>query len=179
MDLQDMLVKLAPYGVTCRTIDENLVVSLKFDENWSVIKPENDKVECKFHRGQYYYVAKLVDNGVDYIFNAIDETISYNETLAKKLVFFQKKVDELQQLVANHTLEELEGLRFEFPIKKKKSTSKKKNDVKVETAVKPTQKTTGDRKSKKTNKKTPQTPKKEENPDAGMDDFIKSFGTIG
>lgn len=121
MRLEEIMLKLSKFGVVCRTIENAFVVTLKFDKDWTVIEPEDKRVQCKLKNGTYYYAADISDGGSDAVFKAIDSTIAYNESIAKRKELLDIKVKELCRMFAEHEdLEELETLKFVFDKRKRK-----------------------------------------------------------
>lgn len=125
------LVKLSKYGITCRTVEGAFVVTLKFDKDWTVIEPEDERVQCRLKNGLFYYAAELNNGGSEAVFKAIDLTIAYNETLARRKELLEIKVKELCELFADHDIEELETIRFTFDKRKRKKNKQTPSNISV------------------------------------------------
>ena len=135
MDLQEKLIELSGYGVTFNVANNNFVIKIKYDDNWSVIQPEGNDIA--FYRDEannsvYYYVAPITVS-IDKLFSAIDETIEYNQELELKVKLFREKMTELQELFTKESLEVLKTL--EFKVKKKRDKIKKSKQTEIEEEV--------------------------------------------
>ena len=135
MDLQEKLIELSGYGVTFNVANNNFVIKIKYDDNWSIIQPEGNDIA--FYRDEsnnsvYYYVAPITVS-IDKLFSAIDETIEYNQELELKVKLFREKMTELQELFTKESLEVLKTL--EFKVKKKRDKIKKSKQTEIEEEV--------------------------------------------
>ena len=128
MSLEEIVIKLAPYNIACKTVEGYFLVSLTFDKDWQVVKPDNTNVECGIRKGICYYSTPISETGIQEIFDSINETIRYNENLAKKLELFEVKMKEMQDLFTDEDIETLKTLTFKLKRPKK---SVKKQDPQV------------------------------------------------
>ena len=119
MNLQDILVKLQAYHVGCRVEDGNFLITLIYDEGWKIIPPENNKIDFGQEKDITYYAAAINEVSFDEVFMSIKETIDYNIDLQRKVTLYKAKVDELQEIFANESLEKLRTITFVFDEKKK------------------------------------------------------------
>ena len=112
--------KYAKYGISLRTSKndgvEYYMVTLTFGKKWTVQMPvehPGQKVMCAKVRedGTYCYMTET-PNGLEPVFEIIDATISYNEELEKKVELLKVKAEELKELFANRSYDELLRLRF-------------------------------------------------------------------
>lgn len=133
MNLQDIMLKLSAYSVGCRIMDGNFLINITYDEGWKVIPPENEKIEFAQKGKVTYYAAAINEVSFDDVFKSIKETIDYNVDLQRKVTLFKAKVDELQELFANESLEKLRTITFVFDEKKKPKRKyvrkEKKNNI--------------------------------------------------
>jgi hypothetical protein len=127
------LTNYAKYGISLRTSQNDGVnyymVTLTYGKKWTVQMPTEaygEKVMCAKVRedGTYCYMTETV-NGLEPVFGLIDETIRYNEELEKKVELLKVKAEELKELFANRSYDEL--LRLKFIIEKPQETSEPKN----------------------------------------------------
>lgn len=130
MDLQEKLIELSEYGVSFNVANDNFVIKIKYNDNWTIIQPDGDDIA--FYRDEnvnsvYYYVAPITTS-IDKIFAAIDETIDYNRELELKVQLFKVKMTELQEIFTHESLEVLNTLEFKF--KKKREKLKKDKIIK-------------------------------------------------
>lgn len=132
MSLEEIIIKLAPYNIVCKTVEGYFLVSLTFDKDWQIVKPDNINVECGIRKGICYYSTPISETGIQEIFDSINETILYNENLAKKLELFETKMKEMQDLFTDEDIETLKTLTFKF--KRPKKTVKKQGPQIMENA---------------------------------------------
>ncbi len=143
------LANYAKYGISVRTSSnsglEYYMVTLTFGKRWKVQMPvENptQKVMCAKVRedGTYCYMSET-SNGLQPIFDLIDETIRYNEELEKKVELLKVKAEELKEIFATRNYDELVTLKFvtetpqetSTPKTKRQPNSKKKTPQKTNT----------------------------------------------
>lgn len=124
MELQENLIEFASYNIDFKIQDGWFIIGIQYDNDWTVIEPQNSKIEYLHKDGKHYYGA-ILDNDslINETFDLIRLTISYNKDLEKKVDLFQEKVKELQNIFANTDYEDLKNL--EFKVKKKRKYVKK------------------------------------------------------
>ena len=130
-DLQEKLIELSQYGVSFNVANGNFVVKIKYDGDWTIIKP-NESIGFYSDESDncvYYYVAPITI-GLDKIFSTIDETIEYNHELEQKVILFKNKMAELQEIFTQEPIDVLNTL--EFKMKKRKTPVKKERQTDVE-----------------------------------------------
>lgn len=141
-DFQTRMIKYTAYNFSIKTKEAEgktyYLIGVTFKPSWTVIEPTKESgVFCMPStegNGRYYYFAEL-QNGVNGIFEAIDETIRYNEDIEKKVELLQKKVVELRDLFAVRSYEELTKLQFTFVTEEPQKTKAKKGGRKKKTVV--------------------------------------------
>lgn len=136
MNLQDKLISLSDYKIGFTMYDEKFLISITYKDTWSVIMPEDKEItfmKDEKHDNIFYYTTPL--NGdpqhLQHIFDTIDETIAYNKELEDKVVLFNEKIEEMQDLFAKKSIDELRTMEFTFKTSKRK-TAKKTNKKKEE-----------------------------------------------
>lgn len=125
MDLQSKLIELSQYGVGCRIAQGYSLVNICYDDNWKIIRPQNELIEADMSDGVFYYCAPVDKVPLEEIFECVEATIEYNMDLKRKMDLFREKAEELQEIFAEEDLETLKSLKFTFPKKK----GRKKKDV--------------------------------------------------
>ena len=136
MDIQERLKKIAPYAITFHCdvgVEENntafLIVSLP--EGWAI---QEKTINTQFgvalfqRNGFYYFVLSNPDDDYEKLFDAVEFTITLNKTLEEKKAIFKAKANELKQLFATSSLEELKSLSFTTVATKQKGKKGKVND---------------------------------------------------
>lgn len=144
MNLQDKLISLSDYNIGFTMYDEKFLISITYKDTWSVIKPEDEEItfmKDEKHNNIFYYTTPL--NGdpqhLQHIFDTIDETIAYNKELEDKIVLFNQKIEEMQDIFSKKTIEELRTMEFTFKSTKRKASKrtpkKKEKKTSTETCV--------------------------------------------
>ena len=140
------LTNYAKYGISlCTSQSEGVnyyMVTLTYGKKWAVQMPSENtasKVMCAKIRedGTYCYMTETA-NGLEPVFGLIDETIRYNEELEKKVELLKVKAEELKELFANRSYDEL--LRLKFIIEMPQETSEPKNKRQSKSGKKMSQK---------------------------------------
>lgn len=117
-----MIVRLSNYGVRFRNYSGNFAIEIQFPKDWTIINPEKENVAFTNddnNPGLCYYMCPI-SNDLTEVFDAINETIKYNEELKLKIELFKKKVIELQDIFAREPYEKLKELQFTTLQEKKK-----------------------------------------------------------
>lgn len=131
MSLQERIKKLDEYHPDISYKDGYLVIKIHFKPKWTIIEPENDTIAHRVDnniQGLHWFAAKIEDS--DEEFDLIDEIISTNLEMEKKLLLYQVKVKDLQRLfLSDIAYEKLMTLEFSFhdATKRRKKISKKSN----------------------------------------------------
>lgn len=132
------LTNYAKYGISLMTSQskgvEYYMVTLIYGKKWTVKMPTetpNPKVMCAKVKddGTYCYITEIA-NGLEPVFDLIDKTIQYNEELEKKVDLFKVKAEELKELFANLSYDELLRLKFTIETPQLGFSSKNKRSTK-------------------------------------------------
>lgn len=149
MDFTEKMTEYAKYGFSLKKSFadgvEYYMVYMTFGTKWKVLEPierENpiENVVCikVSNEGTYCYMTE-VSNGIQPVFDVIDETIRYNEELTKKVELLKEKAEELKELFSTRCYDELLGLEFVLKTDSKPESTKNKRQSKSgkKTAQKP------------------------------------------
>ena len=132
------MIEYAKYGISVRESSNNGVkyymVTVTYGTKWTVLDPTiypEQKVMCAKvkENGTYCYITE-VSNGMQPIFELIDETIHHNEEMEKKVELLKVKADELKKLFTSKSYDELIGLQFMFKSPGEPEQSKTKHKPK-------------------------------------------------
>lgn len=126
MALDEQLIKLKNYNIGFNIFEDTVVVNITYPKGWNIIPFENDDIKMFCEEGKYYYCIS-VDKDTNLIFEAIQNTIKYNQDLEKKVTLFNQKVNELKQLFIDEGYAELQTL--EFSLRKKRGRKKKNEQI--------------------------------------------------
>lgn len=109
------IVEYAAYNLSMRIQDGYYIITLHYPQKWKGIAPdENDSVHVVNDDSDptVFYYMTAVNNGVDEIFELVDETISYNKELELKAALIKEKVKELEELFISEPYDRLLKLKF-------------------------------------------------------------------
>jgi hypothetical protein len=182
MDINERIKEIEPYFKSLNMVDGTTVILVKFPDKWKIFNAEELTETYNVYTGKKENVDGVfflseTSNGVDCIFDAIDEVINQNKTFEEKAALLEQKANELSNLFLVEPLEKLRTLEFTFPVKK--STRKPKNDVKKEVTIDTAQntvqneETTTQKDEITTQKETKTTQKAKNNGDSDMMSFMK------
>ena len=142
MDINDRIKEIEPYFKSLNMVDGTTVILVKFPNKWKIFNAEEITETYNVYTGKKenvdgtFFLSETA-NGVDCIFDAINEVINQNKTFEEKAVLLEQKANELSNLFLVEPLEKLRTLEFTFPVKK--STRKPKNEAKKEVVLDSTQ----------------------------------------
>lgn len=130
MTLNEKIAKLGSRFKKMNIAEGIIFLTVNFPQDWKInpkiLEEHNVKVMPTEDYDGYYFAATL-EVGIDSIFNAIDETITFNEVAGIKKALFLEKVSELQRIFEEEPLDVLQTIEFKY---KKKSVKKnKKNET--------------------------------------------------
>ena len=130
MTLNDKIAKLGSRFKKMNIAEGIIFLTVNFPQDWKIndkiLEKHNVKVMPTEDYEGYYFAATL-DVGIDNIFNAIDDTITFNEVAGIKKALFLEKVTELQRIFEEEPLDVLQTIEFKY--KKKKPKNLKKNEM--------------------------------------------------
>jgi hypothetical protein len=130
MTLNDKIAKLGSRFKKMNIAEGIIFLTVNFPQDWKIndkiLEKHNVKVMPTEDYEGYYFAATL-DVGIDSIFNAIDDTITFNEVAGIKKALFLEKVSELQRIFEEEALDVLQTIEFKY--KKKKPKNLKKNET--------------------------------------------------
>lgn len=180
MTINDRINKIGEYFKSLNIVDEETVVLVKFPPKWKVFN--NDELLETFGVGTgtdknidgIFFVGNT-NNGIERIFDAIDEVISQNKTFEEKASLLEEKANELSSLFLTEPLEKLKTLEFVFKNKKavKRQQEPSKNIEIHETPIEDV-KVNINKEKEKVSKKTAKNGKKGEN-ESDMMSFMKEL----
>lgn len=136
MTLQDLLIKLSAYNINFRVYSGNFVIEVKFDSSWTLVKPDNPNIAFANDDdvpGLCYYMTPVTTD-LSEVFDAINDTVRFNEELKLKITLFKEKVEELHKLFADESYDRLKTLVFKMDKRKqpKNKQQETKNEIQQE-----------------------------------------------
>ena len=129
MDINDRIKKIEPYFKSLNMVDGTTVILVKFPNKWKIFNADELTKIYNVYTGNKENVDGVfflseTSNGVDCIFDAIEEVINQNKTFEEKAALLEIKANELSNLFLIEPLEKLRTLEFTFPAKKTTRRSK-------------------------------------------------------
>lgn len=137
MNLQEKIISLSEYKLGFNIYSGHTIINVTYPKEWSVIKPENQEItfaQDEVNTETYFYSAPITFD-MNNIFEIIEATIEFNKEMEKKILLFQEKQKELQNIFIEESYETLETLTFSFK-KKRKSQKSTPTETVVEKTVK-------------------------------------------
>lgn len=136
MDIQERLKKIGPYAISFQSdvgMEENnttfLIISLP--EGWTIPeKTINSQFKTVLYQqgGFYYFVLSSPEDDYGNLFDAVEFVVLLNKTLEEKKAIFKAKANELKELFARSSLEELKSLSFTTKATKMPKVKKDKEE---------------------------------------------------
>lgn len=126
MTMQDILIELSDYDVSCQIKNGFFMIGVSFNKDWQILEPVNPQIEFVSQNGMWYYAASLKEVTVDEVFQCIKETIEHNKDLERRLLLFQEKIGELEHLFKDEDYDKLKTLEFTFRVKEDSNKNDKK-----------------------------------------------------
>ena len=132
--MQERIKNIEEYFVAFNIAENMAYIQVQFPEKWDV--PSNEILEENFNvrtapesNGSMYFFSEL-SNGILNVFDAVDFAIEYNKDLEEKGELFRVKIEELKELFATKTLEELRNMKIVIETPQALPWKKNKNEEK-------------------------------------------------
>lgn len=129
MGINEKIEKLGGYFKKMNIAEGIIFLTVSFPHEWKISDKIADKYNVKVmpcENGSGYYFASELSNGIDNLFTAVNETITFNEVAGIKKALFMEKITELQRIFEDEQLDVLQTIEFKF----KKKRNGKPKDVK-------------------------------------------------
>ena len=135
VNINEKIKNIGEYFLGMNVAEGFIYITVRFPDGWKVSNRLEEKYDVKAIRTENemgYYFFTSMDVGFEKIFEAIEDTISFNEVALLKQQLFMEKIKELQILFEDEPIEVLETIEFKY--KKRKNGKKNENKEKeVET----------------------------------------------
>lgn len=108
-------------------LNDGLIVKVVYPEKWKAYNSDDGRIKYALSENEpntYYYYGNSSDVTFDDLFKLIIETKVMNEEVVRKVNYLKEKIQELDELFKEKTMDELVNL--EFVIKKTKRKKKVK-----------------------------------------------------
>ena len=138
--LQDRIKKNSEYFRGMEITNGILIVKVLYKDKWGVYPSEDEKIkvaQSEETKNEWYYFGEFSEVTFDDVFDLIENTIEMNLTAAAKIELLNIKFEELKNLFAIKSLDELKTLYFGFNdvIKEHKPKRKYNRKKKVEKEI--------------------------------------------
>lgn len=127
IDINEKIKNISEYFLGMNVADGFIYITVQFPEGWKISNRLEEKFDVKAiltenGSGYYFFTSMMV--GFEKLFDAIEDTISFNKVAAIKQQMFLEKIKELQIIFEDEPIEVLETIEFKY----KKKRTKKKNE---------------------------------------------------
>ena len=132
MILNDKIAKLGKRFKKMNIAEGIIFLTVNFPKDWKISDKILEKYDVKVmptEDYEGYYFAATLDVGIDKIFEAIDETITFNEVAGIKKALLIEKVTELQRIFEEEPLDVLQTIEFKYKKKSPKRPKKVDNVI--------------------------------------------------
>ena len=134
VNINEKIKNIVEYFLGMNVAEGFIYITVKFPDGWKVSNRLEEKYDVKAIKTENemgYYFFTSMDVGFEKIFEAIEDTISFNEVALLKQTLFMEKIKELQILFEDEPLEVLETIEFKY--KKRKGRKNEVKEKEVET----------------------------------------------
>jgi hypothetical protein len=111
-----------------------IYITVCFPEGWKVSNRLEEKYDVKAIKTENdmgYYFFTSMEVGFEKLFDAIEDTISFNEVALLKQQLFMEKIKELQILFEDEPLDVLETIEFKYKKRKGRKNDTKEKEVEL------------------------------------------------
>lgn len=134
VNINEKIKNIGEYFLGMNVAEGFIYITVRFPDEWKVSNRLEEKYNVKAIRTENdmgYYFFTSMDIGFEKIFEAIEDTISFNEVALLKQQLFMEKIKELQILFEDEPLDVLETIEFKY--KKRKGRKNEVKEKEVET----------------------------------------------
>lgn len=134
VNINEKIKNIGEYFLGMNVAEGFIYITVRFPDEWKISNRLEEKYNVKAIRTENdmgYYFFTSMDIGFEKIFEAIEDTISFNEVALLKQQLFMEKIKELQILFEDEPLDVLETIEFKY--KKRKGRKNEVKEKEVET----------------------------------------------
>lgn len=134
VNINEKIKNIGEYFLGMNVAEGFIYITVKFPDGWKVSNRLEEKYDVKAIRTENemgYYFFTSMDVGFEKIFEAIEDTISFNEVALLKQTLFMEKIKELQILFEDEPLDVLETIEFKYKKRKGRKNEVKEKEVEV------------------------------------------------
>lgn len=134
MNISELIKKVNEYNPSFMYKNGKVGLSMEVNKTWHIIEPKEEdkkKININYNNGKVVYTCSI-DNE-DLLCGYVNDTVSLNKELEKKVELYKTKVLELRELfLGDIPYEELVTMKFIYGKENKKKKNKKINKECVE-----------------------------------------------
>lgn len=134
VNINEKIKNIGEYFLGMNVAEGFIYITVRFPDEWKVSNRLEEKYNVKAIKTENdmgYYFFTSMEVGFEKIFEAIEDTISFNEVAILKQQLFMEKIKELQILFEDEPLDVLETIEFKY--KKRKGRKNEIKEKEVET----------------------------------------------
>lgn len=134
VNINEKIKNIGEYFLGMNVAEGFIYITVRFPDGWKVSNRLEEKYDVKAIKTENemgYYFFTSMDIGFEKIFEAIEDTISFNEVALLKQTLFMEKIKELQILFEDEPLDVLETIEFKYKKKRGKKNEVKEKEVEV------------------------------------------------
>ncbi len=134
VNINEKIKNIGEYFLGMNVAEGFIYITVKFPDGWKVSNRLEEKYDVKAIRTENemgYYFFTSMDVGFEKIFEAIEDTISFNEVALLKQTLFMEKIKELQILFEDEPLDVLETIEFKYKKRKGRKNEVKEKEVEI------------------------------------------------
>ena len=134
VNINEKIKNIGEYFLGMNVAEGFIYITVRFPDGWKVSNRLEEKYDVKAIRTENemgYYFFTSMDVGFEKIFEAIEDTISFNEVALLKQTLFMEKIKELQILFEDEPLDVLETIEFKYKKRKVRKNEVKEKEVEI------------------------------------------------
>ena len=134
VNINEKIKNIGEYFLGMNVAEGFIYITVKFPDGWKVSNRLEEKYDVKAIKTENemgYYFFTSMDVGFEKIFEAIEDTISFNEVALLKQTLFMEKIKELQILFEDEPLDVLETIEFKYKKRKGRKNEVKEKEVEI------------------------------------------------
>lgn len=129
ININEKIKNIGEYFKGMNVAEGFIYITVCFPDGWKVSNRLEEKYDVKAIKTENelgYYFFTTMEVGFENLFEAIEDTISFNEVALLKQQLFMEKIKELQIIFEDEPIDVLETIEFKYKKKKKKNDIKEK-----------------------------------------------------
>lgn len=129
ININEKIKNIGEYFKGMNVAEGFIYITVCFPDGWKISNRLEEKYDVKAIKTENetgYYFFTSMDVGFEKLFEAIEDTISFNQVALLKQQLFMEKIKELQIIFEDEPIEVLKTIDFKYKKRKKKNESSEK-----------------------------------------------------